>query len=218
MHAIVSAVNLIYICIHSPSDPVAFWNWSATYLVGSVKATTYRKFALKTQMATELQHTLKKGRKYDKYCICCDINDFTKPTPFNDEMLHFLSLGVCYRTLNKQTCYRRLKYTLGVKKLSRKKFLIIRSYRLHSPSIMKNKWGEMLWHPPNCLFCNEERRLPTLCLLVQLRGSSFPDVLAEKNLKHILNVEQNHAGALFAVCACVTRHHNDRLRSSRSLH
>lgn len=148
MHAIVSAVNLIYICIHSPSDPVAFWNWSATYLVGSVKAMTYRKFALKTQMATELQHTLKKGRKYDKYCICCDINDFTKPTPFNDEMLHFLSLGVCYRTLNKQTCYRRLKYTLGVKKLSRIKFLIKRSYRLHSPSIMKNKWGEMLWHPP----------------------------------------------------------------------
>lgn len=61
MHTTVYAVNLIYICIYSPSDPVAFWNWSATDLVGSVKEMTYRKFALKTWMATELQHTLKKA-------------------------------------------------------------------------------------------------------------------------------------------------------------
>jgi len=52
MQATVHAANLIYICIHSPSDPVAFWNRSAPDLVGSVKEITYRKFTLKTQMAT----------------------------------------------------------------------------------------------------------------------------------------------------------------------
>lgn len=38
---------------------------------------TYTKFGLKTQMATELQHTSKKGRKYDE-CVCCNLTDFSQ--------------------------------------------------------------------------------------------------------------------------------------------
>lgn len=78
VHDVVSIVHLIYICIHSPSDPVAIWNWSATDLVGSVKAMTYKKFSPKTQMSTDRHHTLKEGRKYDKYCVCCQITDFSQ--------------------------------------------------------------------------------------------------------------------------------------------
>lgn len=67
--------------------------------------------------------------------------------PFKDQMPHFLSLRVCYRTLNKQTlvCYKTVKYTLGVKRLSRKKlFVIKRSYILSSPYTMKNKRGGII--------------------------------------------------------------------------
>lgn len=95
VHDVVSVVHLIYIHTHSPSDPVAFRNWSATDLVGSVKAMTYRKFSLKTQMSTDRRHTSKDGRKYGKYRVCCQVIDLTKSVAFNHEMPHFLLLRVC---------------------------------------------------------------------------------------------------------------------------
>lgn len=62
---------------------------------------------------------------------------------------------------------------------------------------MKNKWEKMLCSSPTLSLL--QWRTQTTYLLY-LWGSSFPHVLAEKNLEPTLNVEQNHAGSLCGMC------------------
>lgn len=83
-----------------------------------------------------------------------------------------------------------LRFTLGIKRLSRNNFFPLKGPRKWVLLLLfENRRGEMLWHlqapPHTCyLFCNKEQTTYFSWILVQLQGSSRPDVLAEKTLKH----------------------------------